>query len=91
MEKNEVMNKIKEVVYKTIGISIEDDNDNILGCHHNYPAIYAIYITDELEKIYGKEIFDIFSENDYTVWKVSNLADAIIKVCNKAAGKRLPA
>lgn len=78
MEKNEIMNKIKEIVYQIIGIQIEDENDNILGCHHKYPVVYAVYVVDELEKIYGKEILGIFEKNDYNIWKLSNLADAIL-------------
>ncbi len=78
MEKNEIMNKIKEIVYQIIGIQIEDENDNILGCHHKYPVVYAVYVVDELEKIYGKEILGIFEKNDYKIWKLSNLADAIL-------------
>ncbi len=78
MEKNEIMNKIKEIVYKTIGIQIEDENDNILGCHHKYPVVYAVYVVDELEKIYGKWVLEIFEKNDYNIWKLSNLADAIL-------------
>jgi hypothetical protein len=82
MEKREVMNVIKEIVYKIPGIKIEDENDNIIGCHHNYPIIYAIYIVDELEKIFGNEVSNIFAENDYTVWELSNLAEAIINKCS---------
>ncbi len=78
MEKNEIMNKIKEIVYQIIGIQIEDENDNILGCHHKYPVVYAVYVVDELEKIYGKGVLEIFEKNDYNIWKLSNLADAII-------------
>ncbi len=78
MEKNEIMNKIKEIVYQIIGIQIEDENDNILGCHYKYPVVYAVYVVDELEKIYGKEILGIFENNDYNIWKLSNLADAIL-------------
>ncbi len=87
MEKREVMNEIKETVYKITGIKIEDENDNIIGCHHTYPIIYAIYIVDELEKIFGKEISNIFAENDYNVWKLSNLADAIINIYSNSSGK----
>lgn len=87
MEKIEVMNEIKETVYKITGIKIEDENDNIIGCHHKYPIIYAIYIVDELEKIFGKEISNIFAENDYSVWKLSNLADAIINIYSNSSGK----
>ena len=78
MEKVEVMNKIREIVYQTIGIQIEDDDDNILGCHHRYPVVYSIYIVDELEKLYGKEIVKIFENSDYNIWKLSNLAEAIL-------------
>ncbi len=87
MEKREVMNEIKETVCKITGIKIEDENDNIIGCHHTYPIIYAIYIVDELEKIFGKEISNIFAENDYNVWKLSNLADAIINIYSNSSGK----
>ncbi len=87
MNKSEVMNEIKETVLKLTGINIEDENDNIIGCHHKFPIIYAIYIVDELEKIFGKEISDIFTENDYTVWKLSNLADAIINKCSNSCEK----
>ncbi|WP_024833021.1 hypothetical protein [Ruminiclostridium josui] len=85
MEKREVMNVIKEIVYKITGIKIEDENDNIIGCHHNYPIIYAIYIVDELEKIFGNEVSNIFAENDYTVWELSNLAEAIINKCSNSS------
>ncbi len=80
MEKNEIMSKIKEIVYQIIGIQIEDENDNILGCHHKYPLVYAVYVVDELEKIYGKGVLEIFEKNDYNIWKLSNLADAILNI-----------
>ncbi len=85
MNKSDVMNEIKETVLRITGITIEDENDNIIGCHHKYPIIYAIYIVDELEKIFGKEISNIFVENDYTVWKLSNLAEAIINICSNSS------
>lgn len=50
MEKNEIMNKIKEIVYKTIGIQIEDENDNILGCHHKYPVYMRYMLLMNLKK-----------------------------------------
>ncbi|AEY64647.1 hypothetical protein [Clostridium sp. BNL1100] len=87
MNKREVMNEIKETVLKITGINIEDENDNIIGCHHKYPIVYAIYIVEELEKIFGKEISNIFAENDYTVWKLSNLAEAIINICSNSSDK----
>lgn len=74
MEKREVMNVIKEIVYKITGIKIEDENDNIIGCHHNYPIIYAIYIVDELEKylvmrfqIYLLKMIILFG--NYQIWQ----------------------
>ncbi|SFR64731.1 hypothetical protein [Anaeromicropila populeti] len=82
MDRNEVMNTIRTIVYQVLRINIEDENDNILGCHHKYPVAYAIYIVERLEKIYGKGLYEIFAENDYTIWKLSNLTDAIIKVCS---------
>ncbi len=87
MEKREVMNEIKETVFKITGIKIEDENDNIIGCHHKYPIIYAIYIVNELEMIYGQEIAEIFLQNDYTIWELTNLADAIINICSNSAEK----
>ncbi|EPR13697.1 hypothetical protein [Ruminiclostridium papyrosolvens] len=85
MNKSEVMKEIKETVFRITGIKIEDENDNIIGCHHNYPIVYAIYIVDELEKIFGKEISNIFTENDYTVWRLSILAEAIINICSNSS------
>ncbi len=87
MNKSDVMNEIKETVLRITGITIKDENENIIGCHHNYPIIYAIYIVDELEKKFGKEISNIFAENDYTVWKLSNLAEAIMNICSNSSDK----
>ncbi|ACL74717.1 hypothetical protein [Ruminiclostridium cellulolyticum] len=84
MNKCEVMNEIKKTVLRITGIIIEDENDNIIGCHHIYPIVYAIYIVEELEKVFGKEVSDIFTENDYTIWELTNLADAIMNKCRSS-------
>lgn len=83
MKKEEVVSTIKKVVKDILHFEITDDNDNILGCHHSYPPIFMVYVLDKLAEIYGEEIYDILQSTDYRVLCVSNLADEIIKKCNK--------
>ena len=83
MNRDEVVKTIKDIVKQVLGFEITEEDDNILGCHHRYPPIYMVFVLDKLAEIYGEEIYSILESPDYRVLCLSNLADSIVKICDK--------
>ena len=78
------INEIKEDIYdalnKYLNIQIEDDDKNLLSSdvHANVPDF--LYVLNALEKKYSASIYRLFEQNDYSVFSVNGLAQAILEV-----------
>lgn len=83
MNKEDVIITIKEVVKQVLDIDIVDENENLIDCHHDFPPVFLVYVLQKLSEKYGEEVYEIFKSDDYRVMCVSNLAEQIVKVCDK--------
>lgn len=85
VEVDSIKNIIREAVKKYTGISIEDDEKNLLSS--DYQAILAdfLYVLKALEDQYGSCIYQVFKTHNYTIFTVNNLAYAIAEVVSVTA------
>jgi len=73
----EIEDQIQRIVYEVTGKMIRDREQHLLSDEAGIVPVDFLYVFGELEMIYGKEVYGILKENDYSVLTISRLAKAI--------------
>lgn len=77
---NDTIKYISDVIEKISGVRNIDKNINLLGPKSKIESYLFIYIFSEFEEIYGEKVYDIFKNNDYTVFTIENIAFELDKI-----------
>ena len=72
-----IEDQIQRIVYEVTGKMIRDREQHLLSDETGIVPVDFLYVFGELEMIYGKEVYGILKENDYSVLTISRLAKAI--------------
>lgn len=65
---------VSDVIENISGVQNIDINMNLLSPDSGIVSYLFIYIFHEFEKKYGKNVYDIFTNNDYTFFTIKNIA-----------------
>ncbi|MFR3064590.1 MAG: hypothetical protein ACLVCA_00245 [Peptoniphilus sp.] len=77
---NDTIKYISDVIEKISGVRNIDKNINLLGPKSKIESYLFIYIFSEFEEKYGEKVYDIFKNNDYTVFTIENIAFELDKI-----------
>ena len=77
---NDTIKYISDVIEKISGIKNIDKDINLLGPESKVASYLFIYVFNEFEEKYGKKVYDIFKNNDYTVFTIENIACELDKI-----------
>ena len=77
---NDTIKYISDVIEKISGVRNIDKNTNLLGPKIKIESYLLIYILSEFEEKYGEKVYDIFKNNDYTVFTIENIAFELDKI-----------
>lgn len=77
---NDTIKYISDVIEKISGVRNIDKNINLLGPKSKIESYLFIYIFSEFEEKYGEKVYDIFKNNDYTVFTIENIALELDKI-----------
>lgn len=77
---NDTIKYISDVIEKISGVRNIDKNINLLGPKSKIESYLFIYIFSEFEEKYGGKVYDIFKNNDYTVFTIENIAFELDKI-----------
>lgn len=77
---NDTIKYISDVIEKISGVRNIDKNTNLLGPKSKIESYLFIYIFSEFEEKYGEKVYDIFKNNDYTVFTIENIAFELDKI-----------
>ena len=80
MNVNDTEKYISDVIERFSGIKDIDENMNLLGPDSKVMSYLFIYIFDEFKERYGEKVYDIFKNNDYTVFTIKNIAFELDKI-----------
>lgn len=79
-EKSDIVEIIKETVYKVTQIKIDDENTSLLDTRLRiYPADF-LYIFELLEKKLNVPAADILRTHPYSVMEIDKLSDALLEL-----------
>lgn len=77
---NDTIKYISDVIEKISGVRNIDKNINLLGPKSKIESYLFIYIFSEFEEKYGEKVYDIFKNNDYTIFTIENIAFELDKI-----------
>lgn len=77
---NDTIKYISNVIEEISGVRNIDKNINLLGPKSKIESYLFIYIFSEFEEKYGEKVYDIFKNNDYTVFTIENIAFELDKI-----------
>lgn len=77
---NDTIKYISDVIEEISGVRNIDKNINLLGPKSKIESYLFIYIFSEFEEKYGEKVYDIFKNNDYTVFTIENIAFELDKI-----------
>lgn len=77
---NDTIKYISDVIENISGVRNIDKNINLLGPKSKIESYLFIYIFSEFEEKYGEKVYDIFKNNDYTVFTIENIAFELDKI-----------
>lgn len=77
---NDTIKYISDVIEKISGVRNIDKNTNLLGPKSKIESYLFIYIFSEFKEKYGEKVYDIFKNNDYTVFTIENIAFELDKI-----------
>lgn len=78
--KCELVSVIKKIVYEVTNIIIEDEKTNLLDNKLDIHPADFLYIFDLLEKELQVPVTNILRVNDFTVMRVDNMGNEILKL-----------
>lgn len=71
---------VSEVIERISGEKGIENNVNLLGPDSKVLSYLFIYIFNEFEEKYGEKVYDIFKNNDYTVFTIEDIAFELDKI-----------
>ena len=80
LQVDEIKEDIRDAMNKYLGIRIEDDDKNLLSSDLHAIVPDFLYVLNALEQKYSASIYRLFEQNDYSVFSVNGLAQAILEV-----------
>lgn len=85
LEINEIKKVIRDAVSEYLDIQIQDDDKNLLSTDLHVIIPDFLYVLEVLEKQYGSWIYRLFEKNNYKVFSVNGLAQAILELSQEYA------
>ena len=78
---NDIKDVIRNAVQKYLNIHVVDDDKNLLSTDFHVIIADLLYVLEELERHYGSCIYHLFERNNYSVFTINGLAQAIANLC----------
>lgn len=82
---NAIKDVVRSAVQENLNIDVVDDDKNLLSTDFHVIIADFLYVLEELERHYGSRIYHVFERNNYSVFTINGLAQAIANLCEEEA------